>query len=351
MTKIALTGATSMLGVALVEECVKNNIEVLAFAHKGSSKLSRLPKSPLVKIAECDLCDMAAFDVAGEKCDVFYHFAWGSTDKSVRDNPKPQLKNLEYAFDAVDLAARLGCKKFVGAGSQAEYGITPEIISEKTKCDPLSSYGVAKFAAGKLCAKLCTQKDMVCIWPRIFSVYGEYENPASLVSYLINCYLKGETAKVSAGFQNWEYLYQSDAARFLFALGEKCNESKVVALSSLDKRRLKDYVLEVKELTGGKLNVEFAPTSNVPMVTLDSDISTLISDTNVKPEVSFAQGVVKMIEYYKSATPPPCRHAFVTQLSILEHRCIASRFLNIACKHKLNSNYYVGTLSYWRCAS
>lgn len=304
MRRIALTGATSMLGASLIEECIKDNIEVLAFVHQGSSKLDRLPKSPLVKIAECDLCDMAAFDVGLERCDVFFHFAWGDTDKKVRDNPEPQLKNLEYAFDAVDLAARLGCKKFIGAGSQAEYGITSEIISEKTKCDPISSYGIAKFAAGKLCAKLCAQKNMICIWTRIFSVYGEYENPNSLISYLINCSLKGETAKVSAGLQKWEYLYQSDAARFFIAIGKKCNESKVLTLSSLDKRQLKDYVLEVQELTDGNLSLEFAPPSDIPMVTLDSDISALIHDTNIKPKVSFKEGVMKMIECCKTFTPP-----------------------------------------------
>lgn len=318
-----------MLGASLVEECVKNNVEVLAFVHKGSSKLDRLPKSSLVKIAECDLCDMATFDIGAERCDVFYHFAWGNTDKGVRDNPVPQLKNLEYAFDAVDLAARLGCKKFIGAGSQAEYGITSEIISEKTKCEPLSSYGIAKFAAGKLCAKLCAQKSMICIWTRIFSVYGEYENPASLVSYLINCYLNGETAKVSAGLQNWEYLYQSDAARFFIAIGENCNESRVFTLSSLDKRRLKDYVLEVQEITDGKLNLEFAPPSDIPMVTLDSDISALIGYTNIKPRISFRDGVAKMIEYRKDLPPPLCNY---------------DNYVVIFSRH-------VDALSVWRCAA
>lgn len=46
---IAITGATSMLGVATIKNCISKNILVLAFVRKGSSKIKRLPSSPLVK--------------------------------------------------------------------------------------------------------------------------------------------------------------------------------------------------------------------------------------------------------------------------------------------------------------
>ena len=37
-----------------------------------------------------------------------------------------QNKNVEYTLDAVYLAKRFGCDTFIGAGSQAEYGIVNE---------------------------------------------------------------------------------------------------------------------------------------------------------------------------------------------------------------------------------
>ena len=52
---IAITGATSMLGVTTIKKCFSNNISVLAFVRKGSSKIERLPSSPLIKIVEYDL--------------------------------------------------------------------------------------------------------------------------------------------------------------------------------------------------------------------------------------------------------------------------------------------------------
>ena len=45
MKKIAVTGATSMIGIALIEECVKKNIEVLAIVRKKTKNINRLPVS------------------------------------------------------------------------------------------------------------------------------------------------------------------------------------------------------------------------------------------------------------------------------------------------------------------
>ena len=48
MKKIVVTGATSMIGSALIEECVKHDIEVYAVLRSASGKQDRLPDSSLV---------------------------------------------------------------------------------------------------------------------------------------------------------------------------------------------------------------------------------------------------------------------------------------------------------------
>ena len=140
--KLAITGATSMLGVATIKICVLNNISVLAFVRKDSSRIKRLPLSPLVKIIECDLTQMKEFEDNSLSADVFIHFGWAFTDKTGRNDVLKQLENVQYTIDAVHLAKRLGCRKFIGAGSQAEYG-TPNVrLKADTPVNPLISYGV-----------------------------------------------------------------------------------------------------------------------------------------------------------------------------------------------------------------
>lgn len=47
-----------------------------------------------------------------------------------------QNLNIKYTLDAVELARRLGCNTFIGAGSQAEYGRVDGIISPNTPTNP-----------------------------------------------------------------------------------------------------------------------------------------------------------------------------------------------------------------------
>ncbi len=54
MKKIVVSGATSMIGVATINEAIKNNIEVLAIIRKDSKKIDRLPKSNIIKLLQYD---------------------------------------------------------------------------------------------------------------------------------------------------------------------------------------------------------------------------------------------------------------------------------------------------------
>lgn len=81
MREVIVTGATSMLGAAVVRECVKNGVHVYAVVRPRSEKLNRLPDSRLVTLVESELEGYGS--LAGKirkQCDVLYHFAWGGTD-------------------------------------------------------------------------------------------------------------------------------------------------------------------------------------------------------------------------------------------------------------------------------
>ena len=55
MKRIIVTGATSMIGTALIEECIRHDIEVYAVVRAGSSKTKRLPESARIHQIECEL--------------------------------------------------------------------------------------------------------------------------------------------------------------------------------------------------------------------------------------------------------------------------------------------------------
>ena len=123
MKKIIVTGATSMIGTALIEECVKQNVEVYAVIRSSSGKQSRLPDSSLIHLIDCSLETLDHLpELIPAGCDTFYHIAWGNTGENRNRSTELQSRNISYTLDAVRAANALGCKRFIGAGSQAEYG-------------------------------------------------------------------------------------------------------------------------------------------------------------------------------------------------------------------------------------
>lgn len=301
-----LTGATSMIGCALIKECIRNNVRVIALARKGSAKLSRLPASPLVAVIECDLDKMAGLDAAAvaeaaggaASIDCFYHFGWTYTDHEGRNNPEKQELNVRYTLDAVSLASRCGCRKFVGAGSQAEYGRVSVPLNGDVPCRPEIAYGVCKHAAGLLAAMKCREMGMAFNWVRILSVYGTNDSPATLIkTFMAHC-KSGEKMDLGPCTHQWDYLFEEDAGKAFYILGGRGTDGSTYCLGSGESRPLKDYLEEITALVNPSYTGACygAVPYNARSVTyLRADISDLTADTGWKPSVTFKDGIGRML--------------------------------------------------------
>ena len=219
MNKVVISGATSMIGLSLIKECVRNDTQALAIIRKGSSKRYLLPQSDLIKIIECDIDEFDKVEIPDADCDCFYHFMWAGTTGVARNDEGLQMKNIDYCLDALRLAKKMGCRKFVGAGSQAEYGIKSEILKEDTQADPVTEYGKAKLKACDRCFKLSKDLNIEFNWVRILSVYGENDGENTLISSLIRKIRNKEAVELTACEQIWDYLYCEDAGKAFYLIG------------------------------------------------------------------------------------------------------------------------------------
>lgn len=298
--RVVVTGATSMIGVALIKECIKSGDEVLAIIREGTGRMERLPVSELIKIEYADLGTLDTVRGDGKPYDVFYHFAWGHTGKNERDNPLLQEENIHSALLAVKLANRLNCKKFIGAGSQAEYGQINGVIDANTRPNPVISYGIAKLSANMMSRRMCEQLGLIHIWGRIFSVYGTNDNEGTMLDYAIKQFIKGEKASFSAATQIWNYLYEDDAGKMFYLLGEKDVEGGIYLIANNESKILKKYIEEMIDIYGEEVSYEFAPTgANSTEINLNVDINKTIKAIEYIPQITFAEGINNMINSLK----------------------------------------------------
>lgn len=303
MKSMVITGATSSLGVALIDECIRNGVQVLALVRPHSSNLDRIPDADGVEVVECTLSDLAQFQEWGKKYDAFVHLAWeSSADASSRSMIRPQLSNVSYSLDAVDLAERLGCKVFVGAGSQAEYGRTDQALTEETPVHPETPYGAAKLCACEMTRMACKEKGIRHVWPRILSSYGPKYLSHTVINYTINELLKGNKPSLTAGEQVWDFIYSDDVARALYLLAEKGKDGEVYVVGSGHAQLLRDYLLTIRDIIDPSLELGLGekPYGKDAVMHLACDIAKIRNEVGFEPQISFEEGIHRTIAWNKA---------------------------------------------------
>lgn len=301
MRKAVISGATGMLGLSLLEKCIRDGVQVIALVSKNSKRISRIPASELVKIIECNLEDYADFepDETDRDCDVFFHFAWGHTTREGRNDIKSQEINLQYSLDSVELAKRFGCKKYAFAGSQAEYGVCQGPTIESQSTNPVTPYATIKVRAEEACEARCKELDIIFAGLRIYSVYGPYDMDYTMVATAVSKAISCERMNFSSGLQTWNFLYQDDFAEMTFEILSRISESGIYNVGHLESMPLKNYIAKMGEVMPN-FEYSLAPADDsAKPLSIEPVMDKTLSLTGVYPKVSFEEGINRIYKYYK----------------------------------------------------
>lgn len=315
MNRVIITGPTGAIGMALLEYLSELNIQAIAVVRGDSARKSRIRESNNIAIVECALSEITELPHRvraviqqkkwneNQSIDIFYHFAWDGTFGGCRNDMYLQNQNVKYALEAVDVAAELGCKTFIGAGSQAEFGRYEGKLNAAVPTFPENGYGIAKLCAGQMTRMRCEQKGLKHIWTRILSVYGPYDGSKTMVMSNIEKMLNSQRASCTKGEQMWDYLYSKDAAKMMYLLGCKGIDGKTYCLGSGIAKPLKEYIEIIRKITNPKAEIGFGDIAYSPrqVMYLCADIQELIEDTGYTPDYTFEAGMEQTVKWYKEA--------------------------------------------------
>ena len=269
MKRVIITGITGTIGMALMKYLEERRVQVIAVVRKDSNRRSRIKESEYTGIVVCSLAEMKELShrVWAEVrrkgweedwgIDVFYHFAWDGTFGDSRDDMYLQNMNVAYALEAVDAAAELGCRLFIGAGSQAEFGRYEGKLHAGIPVFPESGYGIAKLCAGQMTRIQCEKRGISYIWTRILSVYGPYDGADTMIMGMIGKMLQGEKFSCTRGEQMWDYLYSGEAAKMMYLLGKRGKAGKIYCLGSGTARPLKEYIEIIRNIVNPSAEIGY----------------------------------------------------------------------------------------------
>ena len=256
-----ITGASSFIGIELCRYLTDCGHEVIAMSRKPNKQLEEIARSRHLALLHADMQNLVGH-ATDMKADVFIHLAWAGTTHEERNNPTIHKENVRLSLECVRLAKRMGCTLYIDAGSQAEYGIVPDVMTEKTPCQPFSAYGHGKLKMYQESSILTSQLGLKYIHLRILSVYGENDHENTLIKSSLRKLKADEPIEMRSGGQHWNYIYVKDAARqiaelSLHAMNDKGFHQEVYNIASNDTRKLQDFVTVMKEIIASSSKLTF----------------------------------------------------------------------------------------------
>ena len=196
--------------------------------------------------------------------DAWIHFAWDGVGSAGRSDTNIQIENIQNAKKAYLYAKLLGARKFLFAGSQAEYGVGNHRVPM-----PVSPYGKAKLSFGRwateqsLLSEIYDDAPMQFIHMRIYSVYGSGDHETSLVNTVLRAALRHEAITLGPCEQRWNYLEVHDLARAIrILLRSEDTRTGIYDIAGSDSRMLKKYVIAMNSIAGNGAELRFGTRAN-----------------------------------------------------------------------------------------
>ena len=302
MENVIITGADGFVGSYTVNYFLEQGCRVLAL--DMGEKPNRLGEHPRLTYAQCDISDAAALEAAAQSgnYDTFIHFAWAGSAGPARVDYNLQMKNALTTVECLKTAKKLGCKRFVCAGSIMEKEVEAAVHDQGSRPGMGYIYGMGKHIAHCLCKSVAADIGIELVWPMITNAYGAGELSPRFVNTTIRKIIQGEPLQFTSGTQSYDFVYVTDVALAFYLIAKNGRPFCEYMIGSSTARPLKEFIIEmVRSLAPDRQpifgDIPFTGT-NMPLSTFDCTDTE--RDCGFRAEVSFAEGTRMTMDWLKT---------------------------------------------------
>lgn len=298
MEYAVISGGTGFIGMHLAQELKQNNFHVYVLTRT-------LPETEAVETGiEYIAYDSPAYHELGRSHSIqlFYHLAWDGVATEDKNNAELQVSNILFSLKMLEYAAGIQAEKFIAAGTVAEYVFCQNIMDFNLRQSPNDMYGAAKTAAHYLLEVRARSLNQPFIWAVLPSTFGEGRRDSNIITYTIKSLLTGKIPEYGALEQMWDFLYIADLVCALRHLGLNGQSGKTYGIGSGVYRPLKSYIEEIRDIIAPESPLKIGSVPQYSNQTFSScvGIYDITKDTGWYPKISFHDGIVKTVAYYRA---------------------------------------------------
>lgn len=303
MTTVIVTGANGFIGSALVKELTDRKIHVLAVIKNEQENITAIQNLPGVEIVYCEMDDL--LDCLPEQIhqpvELFYHLAWAGSTGAARGDYDLQLRNARWTMDAVNAAHKLGCKRFIGAGTLAEHDVNAYTPLNGSTPNIVSCYGVAKIASHYMSKAECNRLGIEHLWAYLSNTYGVGNYTSNFINFASKVLITGQPPNFTSGEQPYDFVYVSDIAQGLACIGARGRANFAYYIGSTKPAKLKEFIMALRDEIDPsiQLNLGAIPFHGIAQPASTFDCSDLVRDTGYEPQVPFQAGLKKAVPWIR----------------------------------------------------
>jgi nucleoside-diphosphate-sugar epimerase len=302
MSKVLISGVTGFLGSYIAESLIDHHDQVIGLK-RSTSDLHRC-KNFLNKITWINGDDTDwKQQVIHHQPNILIHSAWAGVSADKRTEWKEQLSNLNLVLDLLQVGSELKVSKFIGLGSQAEYGTFSGKVDESYPTNPNTAYGAVKLMASVLIKSFCEANSINWYWLRLFPMFGEKEDGSWLIPSVIKSILHKNSMDLTPAMQKYAYLYVKDFAEYVSLLVHKDLASAtcgVYNISSDNAVTLKYLIEKIRDGINSTVALNFGslPYRPYQSMHLEGDMSKFSSNIGKIDLHNFDETLQRTIDYY-----------------------------------------------------
>lgn len=296
--KVFVTGATGFIGSYLVKLLIDEGYDLLCLK-RDSSELFRFEdyKNPIKWINTSDDWHQTLKEFQPE---AIINLAWDGVSSADRVIWQKQVPNINFQQELLNLSVECGVKKFIGIGSQSEYGDFEGVIDETFPVNPKTAYAASKLACQNLLKCFCEINHIEWYWFREFPLFGPYETDRWLIPSLIKAMCTKDSMDLTPGEQLLPYLFVGECAKALVSPLKTGDKSGIYNVCADNPQPLKELVTMIKNKVNPdfKLNFGALPYRYGQSMFMGSHTEKLAQNLYTLDTSSFEEHINDTIKYY-----------------------------------------------------